>query len=169
MSASRGHAGVCCGAMDARRLSAALVVALAAACGSSDHEPDAHGGESTTCPSPERLDDWTLPLAKTSGAFTVTVESASPSPLVKGRNTLVVAVRDAAAAPVDGAAVALTPFMPDHGHGSTVLPTVRALGGGRYEVGDVVLPMAGLWELALAVTPPGGAEVRVVFVVCIDR
>lgn len=146
---------------------ALLLGAVASACSSTEHgEDDAHAN-SATCPGAERVDAWSLPLTKSAGPVTVALESALPSPLGKGKNTLVLSVRDAAGAPLDGASVTVTPFMPDHGHGSTVTPTVRAMGGVRYEVGEVVLPMAGVWELAVAVTPPGAAEARVTFVACI--
>jgi hypothetical protein len=71
-------------------------------------------------------------------------------------------------APVDGATIAVTPWMPDHGHGSAVRPEVAAMGGGRYAVSKVYLPMAGLWELKVSVQRTGSLPQEAVFNFCLD-
>ncbi len=50
------------------------------------------------------------------------------------------------------------PYMPQHGHGASTLPTITAQGGGVFSVAAIDFFMAGYWEsLPLDVTPPGGA------------
>ena len=51
--------------------------------------------------------------------------------------------------PVLGADVRVGCAMPDHGHGMTVRPKVKEIGGGRYRVDGMLLHMAGRWELAV--------------------
>jgi len=46
---------------------------------------------------------------------------------------------------------AVDAFMPDHRHGMTLRPHLRALGGGRYHVDGMLFHMSGLWELLFTV------------------
>lgn len=69
----------------------------------------------------------------------------------RGTNTLDVNLTDAHGAALAGATIAVTPYMPAHGHGSSTTPKVTDLGGGAYRVEDVVLTMAGEWHLTFDV------------------
>lgn len=55
-------------------------------------------------------------------------------------------------APSDGLDLAVLPWMPAMGHGSSVKPTVTAEGSGRYRVDDLALFMPGRWELRTTIT-----------------
>ena len=79
-------------------------------------------------------------------------DARAPGEAVERAHVLEVA--DAAGKPVDGATLSVTPFMPDHGHGSSVKPTVTREGGGTYDVTNVYLPMPGLWRLTVTVQMP---------------
>jgi hypothetical protein len=70
----------------------------------------------------------------------------SPQPPTRGSLEVEYTVTKAGA-PLDGLTIAVTPFMPDMGHGATVDPTVTAEGDGRYRITDVEVYMAGRWEL----------------------
>jgi len=74
----------------------------------------------------------------------------TPDPPIRGDDVVVVAVTDANGAPVDGLALDAQPWMPSHGHGTSVMPTVTPQGGGRYRIDHVYLYMAGTWELRLS-------------------
>ena len=72
----------------------------------------------------------------------------SPQPPTQGLIEVQLTVTNAASGePVDGLSVSMTPFMPSMGHGSSVIPTVKASGKGKYLLSNVVLQMAGEWEL----------------------
>lgn len=150
-----------------------MFVALgAAACSSSS---DGGGGSSGTsgttsaCATDTRKDVYTAGLAKqTAGALSVKLMEASPAPPAKQSNALTFQVTDAAGKPVDGATLSVTPFMPDHGHGSSVKPTIAPMGGGTYAVTNVYLPMPGLWRLTVTVQMPNVAAEDVAFSFCID-
>ncbi|MDB4934293.1 MAG: hypothetical protein JWP87_1265 [Labilithrix sp.] len=149
---------------------------LAGACSSSDDGTSGTSGASGTtgttsaCATDARKDVYTAGLAKqtTPGALSVKLMAASPAPPAKQSNELTLQVVDAAGAPVDGATVSVTPFMPDHGHGSSVKPTVTPKGGGTYDVTNVYLPMPGLWRLTVTVQMPNVAPQDAAFSFCID-
>lgn len=82
-----------------------------------------------------------------------------PNPPIRGRNAMTLLVkRRSSGAALTGATVAVTPWMPAHGHGSTSRPVVTEATDGRYDVANVVLQMAGSWELKVAITDNGRAE-----------
>jgi hypothetical protein len=80
------------------------------------------------------------------GAFTVDVVS-DPSPPLRGANRVLYTITDASGAKVDGLALDVVPWMPAHGHGTSVAPTVQARGLGVYQIDQVVFFMPGEWEL----------------------
>jgi hypothetical protein len=153
---------------------AGLLAVAATACSSSDDGGGSSGTSSTSgtasaCATDTRKDVYTAGLAKqTSGALSVKLMQASPAPPAKQSNALTFQVTDAAGKPVDGATLSVTPFMPDHGHGSSVKPTVTPMGGGTYDVANVYLPMPGLWRLTVTVQMPNVAAQDVAFSFCID-
>jgi hypothetical protein len=156
-------------------LAGLLVTMAAAACSSSDDGSSSSSGASGTsgttgaCATDTRKDIYTAGLAKqTSGALSVKLMQATPAPPAKQSNALTFVVTDAAGKPVDGATLSVTPFMPDHGHGSSVKPTITPMGGGTYDVTNVYLPMPGLWRLTVTVQMPNVAAQDVAFSFCID-
>jgi hypothetical protein len=153
-------------------LAALAAVAALVACSSSSEESSDGGTSGTTqnaCATDTRQDVYTAGLAKqTPGALSVKLMTATPAPPAKQSNALTFAVTDAAGNPVEGATLSVTPFMPDHGHGSSVKPTVTAKGGGVYDVANVYLPMPGLWRLTVTVQTASGAPQEAAFSFCID-
>ncbi len=158
-------------------LACVLVTLAVAACSSSSDDGGSSGasgtsgtsGTTSACATDTRKDIYTAGLAKqTSGALSVKLMDATPAPPAKQSNALTFVVTDAAGKPVDGATVSVTPFMPDHGHGSSVKPTITPMGGGTYDVTNVYLPMPGLWRLTVTVQMPNVAAQDVAFSFCID-
>ena len=155
----------------------AVATALVTACSSSSDDGGSSGtsgasgtsGTTSACATDTRKDIYTAGLAKqTSGALSVKLMEATPAPPAKQSNALTFVVADAAGKGVDGATLSVTPFMPDHGHGSSVKPTVTPMGGGTYDVANVYLPMPGLWRLTVTVQMPNVAAQDVAFSFCID-
>ncbi len=156
----------------------AAVAVLASACSSSSGSGDGNtggtSGASTTmssaCMADTRKDIYTAGLTKqtASGALSIELMNATPAPPQKESNALVLKVVGAGGAPVDGATLSVVPFMPDHGHGSSVKPTVTPMGGGLYDVSNVYLPMPGLWRLTVTVQMPNVAAQDAAFQFCID-
>ncbi len=91
--------------------------------------------------------------------------SADPAPPLRGNNSWVVQVLDAQGQSVSGATLTVTPFMPEHGHGSSVTPTVTA-GSDGYHVTPLYLFMPGLWRVTIAATA-GATSDSAAFTFCV--
>ncbi len=123
------------------------------------------------CTTDSRADVYRAGLTKPSqdGQLQITLLGSDPAPPAFGANTWTIRVEDGAGAPVPGATIVATPFMPDHGHGSSILPAVTDAGDGTYRV-SLFLSMAGLWRIGLAVSPSdAGLPSTVNFFYCIQR
>lgn len=115
-----------------------------------------YGATSLGCSSePVAVDaeDATFPVAaittmKSAGAaYTIEVRTAPTQPPGRGETAVEYTITGADGAPSDGLALTIVPWMPDMGHGASVVPSVSAPGGGRYLISDVDLFMPGEWEL----------------------
>ncbi|MEO8703117.1 MAG: FixH family protein [Kofleriaceae bacterium] len=123
------------------------------------------------CATETRDDEFGIGLTKPgdNGILQFKLTNATPAPPIRGDNTWVIEVDSigASSAPVDGATMTVTPFMPDHGHPAGKTVTIEAAPDpGQYEMAPLNFWMPGLWETTLDVTSPGGNDV-VVFRICI--
>lgn len=143
---------------------------LCGACGADDKSSSSSAVVAASgCAADDRKDIFTAGLSKSAGSLSVKILDASPAPPAKGTNTMTIEIVDGAGKPLDGATVTVKPFMPDHGHGSAVVPVVTPLGGGTYEVAKIYLAMAGLWKITFSVEPKeGGALQEAAFQFCLD-
>jgi hypothetical protein len=118
-------------------------------------------------PDPTLPPSWNALATEPSAAGTWTVVVwTSPQPPMKGVIDVVLRVSDAASGmPVDGLALAVVPWMPAHGHGTSVPTAVAAEGDGYYLVKPVDLYMSGRWELRTAIDDVSGTHDDVVPVV----
>jgi hypothetical protein len=100
-------------------------------------------------------------------------DNRPPGPEVKGTNTWNVQIMDAQGTPVDGLTVGVSPYMPDHRHGTSVPAVTTPQGGGSYQITPLYLYMTGYWEVTLDLQQPAddaGAPAHdetVVFNLCI--
>ncbi len=114
-------------------------------------------------------DRYTPGLTKRGDALQFTLVEALPAPPQRGQNAWQVAVADLAGAPQAGCAVSATVFMPEHGHGSPVPPTVvESETAGEYALTGIDLFMPRLWEVTLQATCAGGED-SAVFAFWIER
>ena len=128
-----------------------------------------------------RADNWQLPIAKTSegGAYKVTLMSSAAAIPVIGDSTTTwtIAVADATTgAAISGATITVLPWMPDHGHGTSVRAVVTENAGapGQYALEPLYFFMAGYWTVTLTIDSAstagdadGGASDKVVFSLCL--
>lgn len=89
-----------------------------------------------------------MTVASDSGQLSIALRS-DPQPPARGTNAFRLTVTDSSGAAVDGVDVAVQPWMPDMGHGSSTNPTVMAMGQGMYDVSGCSMPMAGTWQLRI--------------------
>lgn len=153
-----------------RRL-ASLALTAAAACHSNGAPPDAD--EALACIAAGRGETYAVGLTHTgaTGALTFKLMSATPAPPGFNDNTWVVelsAAGSGSGTPVTGATITVTPFMPDHQHGTGIKAKVEAMATpGQYKIAPINLWMPGYWEITLDVQA-GSVHDSSVFKFCIQ-
>ena len=137
------------------------------ACGA-PHVPDA--GPSDSCLNSAGVDAWSNGLARTSssGKLKVTLESGDPTPPARGNNSWTVTLTDGDGNAIPNAQPVAVPYMPLHGHGSSVTPDMTSTGGPDYTVAPLYFFMPGIWQVTLSATPDAGPADRVQFEFCIS-
>jgi hypothetical protein len=144
-----------------------LCASWASGCGGTSHD---HGG---ACAQETRAESYRAGMEKTGkqGALVFRLLESQPGPPQKGDNTWTLSIQNSGAAPLPGATVTVTPFMPDHGHGSPIRAEVSELampaGGGQYRVFPINLFMPGLWQITVAAQASGVSD-SAVFALCIE-
>jgi hypothetical protein len=155
----------------------ALLALPLVACASSKGGGSGGAGGSTSISDPELCnagphpETYTLGLSATSTDKKIKVSfvDANPAPPEKGLNSWTIQVTDAQGKPVSGANISLVPFMPEHGHGSSITPQIMPMSqAGQYLVTLIDLFMPGVWQNTFTITPPSGTPETVVFNFCID-
>jgi hypothetical protein len=154
------------------------LAALGVAGCSSDDDGSGGAGGGGSCAADTRKDTYTAGLTKTNGSLSVRLVEASPGPPIKGMNTITIELLDLAGTPLvltdaegkllPGVTLTVTPWMPDHAHGSARKPVITPSGNGRFVVSEVWLAMAGLWSLKVDVTTPNGGAQKAAFEFCLD-
>jgi hypothetical protein len=150
-----------------------LVLAMllvASACSSED----GHGADHQAVTSPGSdcgglADAYRSGISKTSdGGITVAIATADPTPPKMGDNSWTIEISDASGAPIVGANVTLSGWMPEHGHGLNTIPVATELGAGRYRLEPINLFMPSVWEVTIEVTQPGAQTAEsVLFKICV--
>jgi hypothetical protein len=97
-----------------------------------------------------------LTVASASGALDLAVWWSPAQPTV-GYDATQIAITDGTGAPVTGLSLTIVPFMPSHGHGASVDPTVSETAPGVYVATPLDFFMAGHWELLTTITGGGDA------------
>ena len=117
----------------------ALALALALAACSSAAEP----ASSTAFASAPLVTELSA-----SRGLRVQVRTSPEQPPVHGVLAIELQIADeASGAPIDGLTLTATPWMPAHGHGTSVVPTATSSGDGRYTLSNVALYMPGAWQI----------------------
>jgi YtkA-like len=76
----------------------------------------------------------------------------SPAPPVKGEDAAQLTFLDSVGNPVDGLAVDVVPWMPAHGHGTSVKPVTSSTAPGVIVANPVYLFMSGEWQLRITIS-----------------
>ena len=146
-----------------------LMLSLAACSGGEMPGDD----EPVNCATETRDDEFVVGLAKTGpgGALEFKLMSANPAPPARDDNTWELQVSSVTGgtvgAPVSGASLTVTPFMPDHQHGSGKSVVVEPMSeAGHYMLTPINLWMPGLWETTISAASASGND-SVVFRFCI--
>ncbi len=159
-------------------LSAFFCLAVAGCAGNHDQaaETDAGTGPEAAvilpalCASDARVQTFSPGMEQTgrSGMYKARLLEMAPAPAAKGDNGWTVQIVDGKGAPLDGAKLTVKPFMPDHGHGSSIVPLVTATGSeGKYTVTRLNLFMPGIWQITVNVTSSAKTTDAIVFTFCV--
>jgi len=133
---------------------AGSLLALALACGSSgganpppQQTPDA--GDLITCQNDPRVMSYApgLSVTSTTGTRKYVLLSADPAPPARGTDTWSIKITDASGTAQPGLTVGVLPFMPDHGHGTSVNAVVTGGSDGTYTVAPLYFFMPGVWRI----------------------
>jgi hypothetical protein len=144
-------------------------VGVLAACGGDDGSTD----DPVDCSKVTGADTFVVGLEKvgTAGALDFKMMSATPAPPARGDNTWTVQVAAMSSgvvgAPVDGAMLQVTPFMPAHQHGTPIQVTITADANGMYTLAPVNLWMPGVWETTIRATTTSSSD-SAVYRFCIE-
>ncbi len=128
------------------------MVALALGCGSSSEGPGnttPDAGDLITCQNDPRAMTYAsgLSVTSTSGTRKYVLLSANPAPPARGTDTWSIKITDAGGTAQPGLTVGVLPFMPDHGHGTSVNASVTANQDGTYTVAPLYFFMPGVWRI----------------------
>jgi hypothetical protein len=132
------------------------VCAVTAACSDSGSNPN---NDTVDCTKVTNVDTFVVGLEHHGevGLLDFQLMSADPAPPARDDNTWVVQINAMASgvvgAPITGASLVVTPYMPAHGHpaGKEVLITPMATAG-QYQLAPVNLWMPGVWETTIEAT-----------------
>jgi YtkA-like len=148
----------------------------AIACSSSSASDAADAGEvPELCATDSRAQTFApnMEQAGSSGTYSVKLQTITPNPVFKGNNEWSILVVDKTGAPVSGATITVKPFMPDHGHGSSITPQIAASSTpGTYDVTLLNLFMPGIWTITIVVTTgtaPSTVTDQSVFTFCVGE
>jgi hypothetical protein len=146
------------------------VVCCIAACGGAEPSSQVDGGPDTdvvTCQNDPRVSAYAANLTKasTSGAYQIVLVDADPAPPALYTNTWTIKVENGSGAPMTDAELNVVPFMPDHGHGTSVKANVTAQPDGTMSVTPLYLFMGGVWRVEF--NPQSGTPDPVDFFFCI--
>jgi hypothetical protein len=78
----------------------------------------------------------------------------SPAVPVKGDDAAQLMFSDDSGNPVDGLSVDVVPWMPAHGHGTSLQPVIASTAPGVLVASPIYLFMSGEWQLRITVTGP---------------
>ena len=87
-------------------------------------------------------------LASDSGALMIAVRFA-PRPPAVGSNAVELSFTDPGGATMSGLGLEVVPWMPAHGHGTSVSPTIMETAPGTFVATPLYLFMPGSWELRI--------------------
>ena len=95
-------------------------------------------------------------VSSQSGDVTIAVRW-SWSPPVVGYDAGELTLTDTSGAPMTGYTLSVVPWMPAHGHGASVAPTVNETSPGVYVAAPLDFYMSGTWQLLTSITGPADA------------
>ena len=150
--------------MSSMRIALALAL-FTAACGGGGHDDDE---EAVNCEEEMRDEPFSAGIQKmgSTGTMMFTMVEATPASPARFDNTWIIQLTTAgAAAPITGAAMQVTPHMPDHTHTPLTEPGTAMPEAGKYSA-PVNMWMPGFWQVTIQASSGSDSD-KAVFKVCV--
>jgi hypothetical protein len=155
-----------------RLLLSSSALAVVTACHGGEPPPDAD--EALACINAGRGETYTVGLEHVgaAGVLDFKLMSATPAPPAFNDNTWVIQIHTMTSGvvgdPATGATIAVSPFMPDHQHGTPIRAKVEAMPtAGQYKLSPINMWMPGYWEVTIS-ADTGTARDSVIYKFCIQ-
>ena len=100
-----------------------------------------------------------MTVASASKALTFALLQSNPGPPAKGNDTWTIKVTDASSQPQPNLSISVLPFMPDHGHGTSVNASITNNHDGTYTVAPLYFFMPGVWRITFTTASPADSAV----------
>ena len=94
-----------------------------------------------------------LTVTSTSGSHKYVLLTSDPAPPARGNDTWTIKITDAQGNALSGLSASVLPFMPDHGHGTSVNASITPNSDGTYTVTPLYFFMPGVWRISFSVPP----------------
>ncbi len=154
-----------------RVILAVWLLATVPACGSAGAgTADAGGDTYVGCVNDPRVNLTAFPgtvAADAPATVQLALLTADPPVPLAGENTWTFALRNADGSAVTepaGTVITADAFMPDHGHPSSLVPSVTLQPDGTWRLERVYLTMAGVWRITLKIAQPTATQTAVIYV-----
>jgi hypothetical protein len=156
-----------------RAIHGLLALSFVVGCGMSNNDPPPAPPTSYNCAADTRGETYVSGLAASGvdHSFDAKLMAMNPEPPSRGNNTWNVEIDDATTgAPMTGlaSAITVTPFMPDHQHGSPITVDVSDDGSGNYTLDPINLWMPGVWTVTISVDQ-GSSFDKAVYTFCLSE
>jgi hypothetical protein len=136
---------------------------------------DGGGDEPVDCVKETSDDELLVGFSKPgeNGLYTFTITSVTPAPPERLLNvwTMSIMSTSSPAAPLEAtSALAMTPYMPQHGHGAGIDVEIESMPtAGEFEFSSINLHMPGIWEVTVEVDANTPTYDKVKFIPCIPE
>lgn len=124
------------------------------------------------CDQETRDDTYVQGIEKTGlqNLIKTSLDEASPAPPDVSTNNQwsITATSVSTATALTGCTVTVTPWMPDHNHGSVAASVVESTTPGQYDITQISLFMGGLWEITLDFECADSVEDQVIYKFCTE-
>lgn len=153
------------------KLTVVVAAVSLSACGSSTTTtPDAGNGVVIDCTHDSRVLQYAPNVSVTSanGALDFILVDSTPAPPARGTNVWSMRITNTSGANQPNMPVNVLPFMPDHGHGTSITASMTANADGTYTVQPLYLFMAGVWRVTFTTMPASGPSDTADFFFCVE-
>jgi hypothetical protein len=143
-----------------------------AACGSSAvlTPTDAGNNQVIDCTKDPRVATYApnLSVTSASGALDFILLSSNPAPPASETNVWLMRITNTSGVNQPDLVANVLPFMPDMGHGTSIVPSMTPNTDGTYTVQPLYLFMAGVWSITFTTVPASGPSDSAVFFFCVE-